>query len=222
MDEHANTDGIYFEGNISSYTYADDGASLYDVLNLYNDNRFKIKDPLIKSMKDLYELEEYIEKTGDVQLSMMVEIVKKYGNRIPGIIKSIKDKHISDDDKDKASIIFSTVHRCKGMEYDSVELVHDFINEEKLQKNVQELKEQPEAIAALGEEVNLLYVAITRTKGILHIPEKLLPENQPESKNIDVLPANPFEITEDDLIDFKPGEFRSKRRSRNERKKFRF
>jgi F-box protein 18 (helicase) len=27
---------IYFEGNINSYTYADDGASLYDVLNLYN------------------------------------------------------------------------------------------------------------------------------------------------------------------------------------------
>jgi superfamily I DNA/RNA helicase len=28
---------IYFEGNISSYTYAADGASLYDVLNLYNE-----------------------------------------------------------------------------------------------------------------------------------------------------------------------------------------
>jgi superfamily I DNA/RNA helicase len=214
MDENEKTDGIYFEGNISSYTYADDGASLYDVLSLYNDNRFKIKDPLIKSMKDLYELEEYIEKTGDVQLSMMVEIVKKYGNRIPGIIKSIKDKHISDDDKHKATIIFSTVHRCKGMEYDSVELVHDFINEENLQKNVQDLKEQPDAIAALGEEVNLLYVAITRTKGILHIPEKLLPENQPESKSIDVLPANPFEKANDALVDFKPGEFKSKKRNR--------
>jgi ATP-dependent exoDNAse (exonuclease V) beta subunit len=73
------------------------------------------------------------------------------------------------------------------MEYDSVELVQDFITEEKLIRNVKELKDQPEAIAALSEEVNLLYVAVTRTKGILHIPEKLLPENQPESKSIDVL-----------------------------------
>ena len=30
---------IYFEGNIHSYTYADDGTSLYDVLNLYNNKR---------------------------------------------------------------------------------------------------------------------------------------------------------------------------------------
>lgn len=196
MDEHKNASGIYFEGNISSYTYADDGASLYDVLNLYNGNRFKIKDPLIKSMKDLEELEDYIDKTGDVQLSMMVEIVKEYGNRIPGIIKSIKDKHIADDDKHKASVIFSTVHRCKGMEYDSVELVQDFITEEKLLRNIRELKGQPEAIAALAEEVNLLYVAVTRTKGILHIPEKLLPDNQPESKSIDVLPSKSFSKSE--------------------------
>jgi superfamily I DNA/RNA helicase len=187
MDEQKNASGIYFEGNISSFTYADDGASLYDVLNLYNGHRFKIKDSLIKSMKDLEDLEDYIDKTGDVQLSMMVEIVKEYGNRIPGIIKSIKDKHLADDDKAKASVIFSTVHRCKGMEYDSVELVQDFITEDKLLRNVKEMKDQPEAIAALSEEVNLLYVAVTRTKGILHIPEKLLPENQAESKSIDVL-----------------------------------
>jgi F-box protein, helicase, 18 len=219
MDDNANTDGIYFEGNISSYTYADDGASLYDVLSLYNGNRIKIKDPLVKSMKDLNELEDYIEKTGDVQLSMMVEIVKEYGNRIPGIIKSIKDKHISDDDKQKASVIFSTVHRCKGMEYDSVELVQDFITEEKLLRNKQELKDQPEAIAALSEEVNMLYVAITRTKGLLHIPEKLLPEEQPDSKSIDVLPENPFGKN-DKPENFFPGRnFKSEKRQRNYPKK---
>jgi hypothetical protein len=61
---------IYFEGNINSYTYADDGASLYDVLNLYNDKHHLIKDKLIGAMKDLDELEEYIEKTEDMQLGM--------------------------------------------------------------------------------------------------------------------------------------------------------
>jgi F-box protein 18 (helicase) len=35
---------IYFEGNINSYTYADDGASLYDILNLSNGKRHLIKD----------------------------------------------------------------------------------------------------------------------------------------------------------------------------------
>jgi superfamily I DNA/RNA helicase len=44
---------LYFEGNINSYTYADDGASLYDVLNLYNGQRTLIKDKLIRVMKDM-------------------------------------------------------------------------------------------------------------------------------------------------------------------------
>jgi hypothetical protein len=75
------------------------------------------------------DLEEYIEKTEDAQLSMMVEIVKKYGNAIYDIIKGLKEKHVANDDKEKADIIFSTVHRCKGMEYDSIHLVNDFITQ---------------------------------------------------------------------------------------------
>lgn len=76
---------IYFEGNINSYTYADEGASLYDVLNLYNGKQNLIKDKLVKAMNNIAELEEYkyIEKTEDVQLAMMLEIVKEYGNSIP-------------------------------------------------------------------------------------------------------------------------------------------
>ena len=84
-----------------------------------------IKDPLIRQMKSLWELEDYIEKTEDAQLAMMVEIVKEYGNQIPYLIRMIKEKHIDNDDKDKAEMIFSTVHRCKGMEYDTVQIVND-------------------------------------------------------------------------------------------------
>src|SRR5690606_41164308 len=60
---------IYFEGNINSYTYADEGASLYDVLNLYNEKHHLIKDKLIKAMKDLDELEDYIEKRSEEHTS---------------------------------------------------------------------------------------------------------------------------------------------------------
>ena len=51
---------IYFEGNINSYTFADEGASLYDVLNLYNSKPALVKDKLIASMKTMKELEQYI------------------------------------------------------------------------------------------------------------------------------------------------------------------
>lgn len=161
---------IYFEGNINSYTYADDGASLYDVLNLSKNKHLQIRDRLIRSMRNMQELQEYIDKTEDRQLGMLVEIVKEYGDSIYGLIKDLKQKHVGDENKHDAEIVFSTVHRSKGMEYDIVELANDFISETKLEKNK---KENPEKLV---EEINLLYVAATRAKSELIIPFELVPK----------------------------------------------
>jgi F-box protein 18 (helicase) len=178
---------IYFEGNINSYTYADDGASLYDVLSLYNDNHDRIRDQLVGSMKDIDELEEYVEKTEDHQLATMIEIVREYGNEVHGIIKSLKELHTGDEDRSKAEMIFSTVHRSKGMEYDVVYLVNDFLSESKL-KDLKEKHKSDKTVAfdaaRLNEEINLLYVAITRTRNKLYIPETLLPRDFPASSQI--------------------------------------
>ena len=174
---------IYFEGNINSYTYADEGASLYDVLNFYNGKRRLIKDKLIQKMKDTDELEDYIKKTEDVQLGMMVEIVKEYGNEIPRIIKEIKQIHVGNDEREKAEMIFSTVHRSKGMEYDAIQLVNDFITEEAIEKTLTDFQKTAN-ISKINEEINLLYVAITRTKNSIHIPETLLPKEYPRSSHI--------------------------------------
>lgn len=189
---------IYFEGNINSYTYADEGASLYDVLNLYNKKHHLIKDKLIKAMKNLDDLEDYIEKTEDIQLAMMVEIVKEYGNKIPDIIKAIKEKHVENDDKEKAEMIFSTVHRCKGMEYDAIQLVNDFISEEKLKELTEDKKAKEINATKLNEEINLLYVAVTRTKNSIYIPETLMPILFPKSAQIHVI-KTPDEKQKTDL-----------------------
>ncbi|PBQ34951.1 DNA helicase [Sphingobacteriaceae bacterium] len=184
---------IYFEGNINSYTYAEDGASLYDVLHLYNRKRGAIKDKIIRTMRNLDELEEYIEKTEDAQLGIMVEIVKEYGNAIPGLIRDLKSRHVQGDEKQKAEWIFSTVHRCKGMEYDEIYLAPDFITEKKVIDASKKLREE-NAKAKLLEEINLLYVALTRTKHLLHIHAKTLPEDFPASKTICVIKE---EVSED-------------------------
>jgi hypothetical protein len=177
---------IYFEGNFNSYTYADEGASLYDVLNLYLGKKQLVRDPLIARMGCMEDLEDYIDKTEDKQLSMMTDIVKKYGDQIPAILREIKAKHVPDHQRSSADIIFSTVHRCKGMEYDSVELVDDFYNEEHFEKlTINET--EPFRMELLLAEVNLLYVAVTRARCELHIPESLVPEDFPSSKFIHVL-----------------------------------
>jgi len=53
-------------------------------------------------------------KLKDVQLGMMVEIVRKYGNRIPGIIQEIKAKHIDNDEKENAQNDFFNSPSLQG------------------------------------------------------------------------------------------------------------
>lgn len=167
---------VYFEGNISSYTFADEGASLYDILNLYNGRRDKINDKLIASMGSMKELEDYIEKTDDNSMKMIADVVKEFGNRLPGLISDLKNNHAAD--KESADMIFSTVHRCKGMEYDEVTLLNDFINADKLKKQLAASggTEAGERMKnKLAEEINILYVAVTRARYRLKIPPELNP-----------------------------------------------
>lgn len=181
---------IYFEGNINSYTYADEGASLYDVLNLYSDKRHLIKDAVIKSMQSLTELEDYAKTTEDPQLVMMIKIVKDYGNEIYNILRKIKERHV--EDREKAELIFSTVHRSKGMEYDEVYLTHDFVDEKKL-KDYREKVNTRMTADKLNEEVNLLYVAATRARNVLHIPLGSVPEGFTGGKHVKIIVPQPDE-----------------------------
>ncbi len=192
--QQKNVKKLYFEGNFHSYTYADDGASLYDVLSLYNGHKRKIKDPLIRSMKTMEELEEYIDKTDDVQLGMMVEIVKKYGNQIPGLLQKIKSLHVENDQRDKAEVIFSTVHRCKGMEYDSITLAADFITEDGLKRQLMHTKREELNRDKINEEINLLYVAITRAKSSLSLPDTILSDDLPTNNVVHRYEVNPVTV----------------------------
>lgn len=177
---------IYFEGNIHSYTYAEEGTSLYDVLNLYNGKKHLIKDRLIQSMQDLDELSDYVEKTQEKQLGIMMEIVMEYGNEIPELLRTIKARHVHLDEKDKAHMVFSTVHKCKGMEYDVVTLVNDFMSEDRLVIAMQGKGEDKPDPERLNEEINLLYVAVTRAKHQITIPEALLPEGVEVSERVKI------------------------------------
>lgn len=180
---------LYFEGNLASYTYADEGASLYDVLHLHNGKHQYIRDPLLQAMRSMAELEEYVEKTEDMQLGMMVEIVKQYENDIPDLLQTIKEKHVPNEDREKAEIVFSTVHRCKGMEYDVVELAPDFMGEKKLKQVLAEAGTNSVNRVRLNEEINLLYVAVTRATSHIKLPESLVPKDYPASAHITLLPT---------------------------------
>jgi len=155
-----NVGKIYFEGNINSYTFMN-GVSIYDVYNLYYNNVNYIRNPLIKMMKSFKDLEDYIKKTEDNGLGMLVTIVRKYGKSIPSLFKRLKDINLPDNRKHEADIIFSTIHKSKGLEYDTVKLMDDFIKDCEIKDMVDKGNYKYDVVS---EEVNVLYVAITRVK----------------------------------------------------------
>jgi F-box protein, helicase, 18 len=171
---------IYFEGNINSYTYAADGASIYDVLNLSLNKRDRIRDPLIASMQSFEQLREYQAATEDMELGMLIDIVEEYGKEIPFLLKRLTELHVADDEREKADMVFSTLHRCKGMEYDAVTLTDDFITEARVRKLTDKDNKAPIDRDRLSEEINLAYVAVTRSKNFLDFPEAMFPEADPE------------------------------------------
>ncbi len=173
---------IHFEGNFSTYAYAGEGASLYDVLNLKNGKHERIRDPLIAHMNDIKELTEYVDATDDRELGMMVSIVEKYGKEIPTIMRELKNRHT--EDRRDAQMIFSTVHRAKGMEYGTVTIAPDFPTESNLKKQAEE---DDADLARLNEEVNTLYVAVTRAINRLEIPGFLMPKDFEAGKGIEVI-----------------------------------
>jgi superfamily I DNA/RNA helicase len=168
---------VYFEGNLSSYTYAADGASIWDVLNLSLGKKDGIRDPIVLSMQSFEQLKEYAEMSEDTELLTLIDMVDEYGKDLPYYMSKLKDCHVSDDKRTKADMIFSTVHRCKGLEYDSVTLEDDFVNESKVKRYADKKELTNSEKDKVLEEINLVYVALTRTKNHIALPPDLF-ENQ--------------------------------------------
>ncbi len=165
----------WFEGNLTAYTFAADGTSIFDVLSLQQGKQDKVRDPLIKSLGSFSKLEEYLEKAEDPELAMITEMVRKYGDELPIFINQLKSRQVEPENRSEAELIFSTVHRSKGLEYDSVELTEDFLTYDKLLRTLSDA--ETHKVARLTEEINLLYVAMTRAKNRLWLPPGLWPQS---------------------------------------------
>jgi len=80
----------------------------------------------------------------------------------------LKESALPLEKKDQAEVIFTTTHKSKGLEYDRVIVIDDFYKEDELSELVVSGNEDN---VNMNEEVNLLYVAITRgLKGVSYAP----------------------------------------------------
>ena len=147
---------LYFEGGFQSYKF----LNLKDCY--FYSQGHTTKNKLFSKFKDFNTMQAYAEEIKDIELLSMIRMVDKYGSRIVTIVDSIKNNTVSS--KDKADIIFSTIHRAKGATFSlPVYISNDHLDIESVYKNKyinpdEKSKEEKD----ISEEIFIIYVSITR------------------------------------------------------------
>ncbi|MGH0131007.1 UNVERIFIED_CONTAM: hypothetical protein FKN15_008691 [Acipenser sinensis] len=127
----------------------------------------EIVDKFIRyfARKDGYRgLKEYVFKAEDGELEGKISVVEKYTFRIPELVQRIKDCSVID--VTFADIALGTVHKAKGLEFDTVEVTDDFAKVPCARHNLHRLP-RFNIGSVPDDEWNLLYVAVTRAKKCL-------------------------------------------------------
>uniref|UniRef100_A0A673AY96 F-box DNA helicase 1 n=1 Tax=Sphaeramia orbicularis TaxID=375764 RepID=A0A673AY96_9TELE len=129
------------------------------------------KDPLIRSFAKkmgFWGLKAYATQTEDRELEGKLSIVEKYRHRIPALVERFT--MCSEEDFLKADFILGTVHKAKGMEFDTVMVTDDFVKVPSSWHNVHHF---PDFSFDPEDEWNLLYVAVTRARTSLIITRNI-------------------------------------------------
>ena len=166
---------FYIEGNngdLFSYMRSDNGISIMDLVSIHRGQYKKVKHPALKAMLSMEEVKDYGESTGDMGLLTMIKLVNDYGHEILDFIDIANTQLITSDQKHRADVVLSTVHKSKGLEYDYVHIGEDFLSFPELMREVN----KRDSKINVNEEINLLYVGVTRSKGFVSIPKQLMTE----------------------------------------------
>ncbi|XP_034382510.1 F-box DNA helicase 1 [Cyclopterus lumpus] len=143
---------------------------ILDIWQLMEGAQF-IRDPLIrcfakKKPNAFCALKKYVQQTEDLELEAKLNIVEKYGKRIPELAKRLE--RCFEENFHKADFILGTVHKAKGLEFDTVMVTDDFAKIPPSKNN-----RRFSFCNIPDDEWNLLYVAVTRAKSSLIITESI-------------------------------------------------
>ncbi|CAE7604804.1 fbh1 [Symbiodinium sp. CCMP2456] len=142
-----------------SYMFQDRAFRPY--LKLRNGEKVTMKGEEIETWE---ELEDLIDDDGDTEMRTLADLVEEFEGNIPALLEKLGTPK---EDWREADVAFITAHKAKGLEFDYVELASDFTmpygEDEKLLPY--ERIQKP----YFQEELNILYVAITRAKRYLRL-----------------------------------------------------
>lgn len=154
-----NGQGVHWVGGIERYRV----DLLLDVWRLSVHKHHEIQDRFISQNFDSwFDYEQAAHASGDPEMLIMVKLIDDYGDTIPQIVQELKANE--QRQASNANLILTTAHRAKGLEFSQVRIGEDFAVCDQAEQWLAGLVDGdfPE------QEANLLYVALTRAKGIVN------------------------------------------------------
>lgn len=149
--------GIHWVGGVEKYRV----SMLEDAYALYSRNKTEIRDPFIKNFVSWDQFVNYGENARDPEARMLTSLVETHGSKVPSIVSNILNGAVKDPDS--AAITMTTAHKSKGLDWDCVRLADDFSVLSEAEKALTDDPGNP-LPEKTAQEVNLLYVAMTRAK----------------------------------------------------------
>lgn len=147
---------VHFIGGAQDYRF----NNIDDIYYLRYDKSM-VNDDFISLFEDYEELKTYSEN--DREIAACVRMVDLHKQDLLNRVKKINESIVP---KDEAQVVFSTVHKAKGLEEDHVVMLDDFQN---LSMGDHYFNGQ-QKINDRTEESNIAYVAMTRAKKTLVLP----------------------------------------------------
>lgn len=150
---------IYWVGGIDSY-------SLRDLEDLYlfsrNQNQSVQNRKLLRDYRDFSQYVEIAEVSQDSEMLRSIKIIAAYPD-LPQRIQTLRSRSV--DNELDATITLTTGHKAKGLEWGFVSLYDDF-SADPLSPDIDQGRKD--------DELNLLYVAVTRAMKILALNSMVL------------------------------------------------
>ena len=145
-------------------------------------HREDIKNGFIKSFDSFEMLRRYAKRIPDPEILGKCNIISNYTEKTGEHVKRIR-KHLTS--LETAEIVFSTAHKSKGLQFDSVKVTEDYLG------NLENL-DSASISNCEPDEKNLLYVAASRVKKTLTMNETLFELEWKSGRTFAFPAANPF------------------------------
>ncbi|XP_050720947.1 F-box DNA helicase 1-like [Eriocheir sinensis] len=170
---------LAFAGGINNYGL----DVVLDVYHLSIGKKHKIKKPFIAKSSSVKALLNYADKLDDKELFNKVMMYSYSLGETPRHIRILKERCSAK--QDVADITFSTIHKAKGLEWDHVVL----LDGSNFATILEGFGESLPRHTIPRDELNLLYVSVTRAKKLLTVNAPILQVLRLSRERLEVLVA---------------------------------